>query len=76
MTVQELIRRLEGCDPDAEVLLAYDYGDRSNTQVAQRVDRADEDTVVWSEYHRRWKVLDVADEPDEDDRTKDAVVLS
>lgn len=75
MKVKDLIEQLEGCDPDSEVMLSYNYGDRSNTQVAVRVDRAEEETLYRSDYHRMWVVPEDPSEIDDED-TKDAVVLS
>ncbi len=75
MKVKDLIQQLEGLDPDSEVMLAYGYGDRSNTRVAVRVDRADEETVYRSDYHRMWVVPDDLGEIDDED-TKEVVVLS
>lgn len=57
LTVRDLIEELQGLDPDLPVVLSYKYGDRPNTEVAEIVRCADEDSVEWSEYHRAFKVV-------------------
>lgn len=65
MTKLELINDLEGFDDDAEVHFVYDYGDRHHTDVASVVGETEEGTIVWSEYHRDFKVVDAEDHDDD-----------
>ena len=73
MTVEDLIAELRCMDPHLEVRFAYCYGDYWNTEVADEVERVEEQTVGWSEYHRTYKVLENG--PDEDDEKVKQVVL-
>ncbi len=58
--------RIQGLgEDDTEVMFAYDYGDRSHTEVAQKVKRVEIAPVAYSEYHRMHKVLS-EDEEDDD----------
>ena len=76
MKVQDLIDQLGNCDPEAEVMIAYNFGDHWDTKVAVGIDRVDEELVVRSERLRRWTVPDVTAEfPSDDEETKDVVVL-
>jgi hypothetical protein len=75
-TVERLIEYLEECDPEAKVLFAYSSGDYWGSEVASEPDEVIEDQVVWSEYHRTWKVVsDEDDEDDEVDERHDVVVI-
>ena len=51
MTVQELIERLGDFDPEAEVHVAYNYGDHWDTTVAPGVADVEEVEIVDSPYH-------------------------
>lgn len=51
MKVQDLIDRLADFDPEAEVHVAYNYGDHWDTTVAPGVSDVDEVEVVDSAYH-------------------------
>jgi hypothetical protein len=59
-----LIELLEGYEADMEVHFAYDYGDRTHSQVAPRVSRVDEGVVEYSEYHRMDKLVTVEEDYD------------
>jgi len=64
MLVRDLIELLEGYEADMEVHFAYDYGDRTHSQVAPRVSRVDEGVVEYSEYHRMDKLVTVEEDYD------------
>lgn len=74
MLVRELIDELKGVDPDAEVHMAYNYGDRARTTVAPAIHRVTEGRVRYSDYHSMDKELDIEDDAKSDDR--DVVLLS
>ncbi len=61
MTAHALARQLLA-GPDLPVHQSYCYGDYGRTQVAPEITRADEGTVIHSEYHRMPRVV----EEDED----------
>ena len=52
MTVQELIDRLQRMRPDAEVLIAYDYGDHWHTKVCDEITDVDEVAVRHGPYDK------------------------
>jgi hypothetical protein len=58
MLVRDLIELLEGYEADMEVHFAYDYGDRTHSQVAPGVNYVREGVVEYSEYHRMDKVVE------------------
>lgn len=62
MTVAELREELERFDDETEVMFAYDYGDHPHTIVADSIAEVDNGTVVWSSYHRTYKVAEDEDE--------------
>ena len=64
MLVRDLIELLEGYEADMEVHFAYDYGDRTHSQVAPRVSRVDEGVVEYSEYHRMDKLVTIEEDYD------------
>ena len=66
LTKAELLELLEPFDDDQEVMFAYNYGDHWNTQVAQVPSDANLHPVVWSEYHRMWRVVEEEEEDEED----------
>jgi hypothetical protein len=68
MQVKDLIEMLQDMDQDAEVHFAYNYGDYWRTEVAPKVGRVDEGTVVYSEYHRMDKMVE-HDDSDFDEET-------
>jgi len=73
MQVKELIEILEGMNQDAEVHFAYNYGDHWRTEVAPKVDRVDEGSVVYSDYHRMDKMVEYDDESEFDDDGREIV---
>jgi len=73
MQVKELIEILEGMNQDAEVHFAYNYGDHWRTEVAPKVDRVDEGSVVYSDYHRMDKMVE-NDDSDFDEETGEEIV--
>jgi len=72
MTVQDLIDRLGDFDPEAEVRVAYNYGDHWDTTVAPGVADVEEVAVAHSAYHGTAKVASGDDSGD----TRAAVVVS
>jgi len=69
MLVRDLIELLESFDADMEVHFAYDYGDRTHSQVAPKISDVFEGVVEYSEYHRMDKVA----KEDYDDEDEDVV---
>jgi hypothetical protein len=69
MLVRDLIELLESFDADMEVHFAYDYGDRTHSQVAPKISDVFEGVVEYSEYHRMDKVA----KEDYDDEDPDVV---
>ena len=65
MKVSELIAILRQEDLDAEVHIAYNYGDHWHTTVAPKVRRVENSPVEFSDYHRMPKVLDADEMSDE-----------
>jgi hypothetical protein len=77
MRVKDLIEELENFDPNSEVVFSYGYGDYWNTTVAAAAEYIDEGHVVWSEYHRQDKVVEMEeDEMDSDGRIRSVVIIS
>ena len=74
MKVKDLIEILQEYDPEMEVHTSYGYGDYWNTQVAPKVQYIEEGEVVWSEYHRMTKVVEMGD-GDMDDEDPDKETL-
>jgi hypothetical protein len=66
MLVRDLIELLESFDADMEVHFAYDYGDRTHSQVSPRVDRVHQGVVEFSDYHRMDKLVEDDDCYDEE----------
>lgn len=50
MKVQQLLDELQGQNPDADVVFAYNYGDRCGRMVAPPVSTVLNGTVLYSEY--------------------------
>ena len=74
MKVRELIEWLKSENQDAEVHLAYNYGDHSRTTVCPRIARVEETMLRDSDYFRMPTIVDEDDESEKPgDRT--AVVL-
>lgn len=78
MTVKQLIKLLKEQEPDAEVVLAANYGDRGRTMQAIEIESVDEETLVESAYSDSgWKVVRGEGSWDEaPDNARTAVVLS
>ncbi len=76
MKVRELIEWLRSEDQDAEVHLAYNYGDHCRTTVAPRISRVEASFIRDSDYFRMPVVVE-DNEDDEDGPQLDpnAVVL-
>jgi hypothetical protein len=72
MKVRELIEQLVAEDQEAEVHVAYEYGDHWHTTVAPKLRRIEETPITYSDYHRMPKVVD---EDDDDGSYNTAVVL-
>lgn len=66
-TVNELIELLqeqvECGNGDKDVLYSYNYGDHWRTTVAEGISDCSEQTVVYSDYHSKDKVVDEDDSP-------------
>jgi hypothetical protein len=77
MTVKELRERLEGYADEDEVMFAYNFGDRGDTQVAEGVRSVEYDVVEKSSYHRMWAIQgDTPRDLEDEDDSKEVVVLS
>jgi hypothetical protein len=77
MKVRELIAALSRLDPEADVHIAYNYGDHWRTQVAPAIRRVGEADVRHSAYHSMPALVDDDDdegEPRDGDRC--VVVMS
>ena len=68
ISVQELIEALQDLDmPDAKVAFSYNYGDHWNTEVVEGICGEPEETLVaYSEYHRKFKVIEDGNGDDDD----------
>lgn len=75
MKVRELIEWLSSEDQNAEVHIAYNYGDRSQTTVAPKVTRVEETPLRDSDYFRMPVVIEDNEEEGERDGDVQAVVL-
>ena len=75
MTVKELITALQNEDPDAQVHIAYNYGDHWRTTVAPKARCVEECAVVYSEYHSMPKIVERDDEEDENPERPEMVVV-
>lgn len=67
LTVAELIEELQGCNPNAKVHFAYNYGDHWRTEVAPTVDVVEMGMVKFSDYHRMPKVVEYDQDDDQYD---------
>jgi hypothetical protein len=74
MTVGELREALEEFDEDTEVMLSYDYGDRSHTSVAEHIRQVHIRHVAWSGYLRMYEV-DGSERFEESRPPMDVVIL-
>lgn len=75
MKVRDLLAELQYSDPDAEVMVGYDYGDYWHSTVFQRPVETSETKVVFSRRYDKYSL------PDEEDlelgaETLDVFVLS
>lgn len=79
MTVADLIEFLEGCDLDARVLFACDYGDYHHTQQALPVTNAEEsstDALAPSAYsHSGIALIEPDDECEPTEDEENVVIL-
>ena len=76
MTVRELIETLQELpDQDKQVVFAFNYGDRQKTLVVEGVTEIDETRVVWSDYHRSFKLADAVYDEDENEQGDENVVV-
>lgn len=73
MKVSELIEQLGFYPEDAEVHFAYGAGDYWRTVVTPKVSRVFEGTVVHTDYHNTYKLVE--DECDADDECINVVVI-
>ena len=73
MKVADLIQELQCMPQDAEVHFSYNYGDHWRTEVAPKVGRVDEGSVVYSDYHRMDKIAEYDDEIEFDDEGREIV---
>lgn len=75
MKVRDLIAELQYSDPDAEVMVGYDYGDYWHSTVFQRPVETTETKVFFS---RRYDKYSIPDSEDLEDgvETVDVFVLS
>lgn len=69
MKVRELIEKLREMDPEAEVHLAYEYGDHWHTRVAPVIDDVEEAEVVRSDYHEMDRLVRWDEDAPESART-------
>ena len=65
MTVGELVEKLIGFNKDKEVVFAHPSGDHWRTVIAKEVEKVDELYLNYSEYHRKFVLLEVNEEKDE-----------
>jgi len=62
MTVGELRRELEFLDDDKVIVFAYGSGDHWGRVVAEEISDIEEcGYVTWSDYHGKYKIIDVND---------------
>jgi len=76
--VKQLIDWLSGEDQDAEVHIAYNYGDRNRTMVAPSVSRIEEDFIKDSDYFRMPTIVEDDEEAsdlDNDPSVRRAVII-
>lgn len=61
MKVRDLLVELQYSDPDAEVMVGYDYGDYWHTTVFERPENACEASVVYSDRYYKHQLPDDED---------------
>lgn len=78
MKVRDLLAELQYSDPDAEVMVGYDYGDYWHSTVFQRPVETSETKVVFSRRYDKYELLDEQEDEQEIDKSKvlDVFVLS
>jgi len=76
--VKQLIDWLHGEDQDAEVHIAYNYGDHHRTMVAPSVSRVEMNLIKDSDYFRMPTIVEDDEEPsdlDNDPSVRQAVII-
>lgn len=76
MTVNELMERLSGMDPDTEVYFSYDYGDHSHTPAAIPVEDVEENVPLGKTAYSPSGECIERDDDEIDEETKRVMVLS
>lgn len=75
MTVEQLRKMLSYFDDDQEVYLSFPSGDYWGTTLASKVASIDSCNVVWSEYHRAYKLVEEDNEEKYEDGERREIVL-
>jgi hypothetical protein len=75
MKVRHLIELLKNLDEKQEVGFAYNYGDYGKTAVVSDIRLVDYSHVVYSGYHRMYRLADENDIQDEENEVTQMVVL-
>jgi len=73
MTVEELREMLESYDDDMPVVFAFSSGDYWHSDVAENVTEVEELEVTYSDYHRKFKLVE--DMSDDDNGIELVLVL-
>lgn len=76
MKVKNLINILSSLDQDAEIYIIYDYGDYWHSIVATPVKTVEENDIKYSEYHKKYEVVDRGDVESDENKTKTVITLS
>jgi hypothetical protein len=74
MTVGEMIEELKNFDENDKVVIGYDFGNRSGTQVREAVKYVEDQSVEWSDYHKMLK--EVPEDSNEIEQAVRVVVIS
>ena len=74
LTVKQLMEKLLKCPMDALVVASYPSGDFWSSRLALSIDSVEQQPVIWSEYHKTFKIP--LSEPEPDEEHIDVVVLS
>lgn len=75
MTVSELIEQLSYMNKDAEVHFSYGSGDYWRTVVSEEVTSAELGYVKYSDYHRKFKVVERDDDDEDDGKLTEVVII-
>lgn len=75
MTIAQLRKMLSYFDDDQEVFLSFPSGDYWGTTLASKVNSIDSCDVVWSEYHRTYKLVEKDNEEKYEDGERRKIVL-